>query len=70
MCVHILQKFYTHLCFSSKFNNIYLSVYYIIKTALKGGTTFAVGLEIPTLIGEKEKKKKRRVRVEIQFKNS
>ena len=31
------------------------SIYYIIKIALKGGTTFAVRLEIFILIREKEK---------------
>ena len=32
------------------------SIYYIINTALKEGNTFVVGLEILTLIGEKENK--------------
>ena len=49
----------------------YLSIYYIIKGLEKGASTFAHvrshGLEILTLIGEKEKNK---VHIEIQFRNS
>ena len=52
-CWHVAELSLTAECFNP-------AIYYIIKTARNEGTTFAVGLEIPTLIGEKEKKSQSR----------